>query len=131
MVLTTIELRADKATANNIDTTAVRALITSVETNIVVARAVIAEQVSKIYTINIDSESTAKTSVENARNLLKTDIEAMNSKIKIAYEALKKTAEALRNIHQINDMTVPESTTTNSETDSIEQSNTQTENIIN
>lgn len=115
-VLIAIESRADKATANGIDVSNIRALIATAEVAISDARNAITNQTGKTYTVSIVDESTVKTSLKNTRDLLKKDIDAMNVSIKTAHESVRKTATALKSIPKVDiEVTTTEtsSTTTN------------------
>jgi hypothetical protein len=110
-VLITIESRADKATANDVNVANVRSLILLSETAIAEARAAITLQTSKIYTVSIENEEGVKTSLQTTRDLLKKDVDTMNVKIKAAHEAVKKTANALKAIPKVNNEVIATTTT--------------------
>lgn len=113
-VLIAIESRIDKATVNNIDVSKIRVLIATAETSISNARAAIATQAAKVYTINIITEENAKSEAKKTRDLLKSDIKIMNDKMKAAHESVKNTADALKLIPKINTPIATSTATTTS-----------------
>jgi hypothetical protein len=115
-ILITIESRADKATANNINLVNIRALISTAESAIADARLAITTQAGKAYTVSITNEATIKTSLQTTRDLLKKDIDIMNIKIKVAHEAVRKTSKALKATPKVNDEVIASSTVTTTTT---------------
>ena len=109
-VLINIESRTDKASTNGADVTAIRALIADAETAITNARTAITEQSGKVYDITIIDDSTLKNSLQATRDLFKKDIQAMKEKVKVAYDAVKKVAGALKAIPRVNDEVPSEDT---------------------
>ncbi len=101
-VLISIESRTDKATANGIDVANIRSLITTAESAISEARTAITNQTAKTYPVTIVDESTIKTSLQTARDLLRKDVELMNIKVKTAHESTRKVADALKVIPKVN-----------------------------
>lgn len=95
-VLIAIESRADKTTAAGANLGNVRVLIAIAETAIADARVAISVQTAKIYTVSVQSDATIKISMETTRNILKADIDSMNTKIKVAHDTTRKAAEALK-----------------------------------
>ncbi|MDQ5931017.1 MAG: hypothetical protein QG674_183, partial [Patescibacteria group bacterium] len=105
--LVSIESRTDKAATAGLDVASVRTLIASAETAIADARAAIVVQVGKTYTVSITSDTTAKSTLESTREAFRADIKAMNLKIKVAHDATRKAAEALKAIPKIDEVVVP------------------------
>lgn len=97
-----VESRTNKAAAQNINVTAVRPLIATAKTAIADAKAAVTLQSTKVYSINITSDATVKTTLEAARTQMKTDIDAMNAKVKAARDAVKKATDALKVIPNVN-----------------------------
>ena len=113
-VLVSIESRADKAATGGADVTKVRASIVLAETAIADARAAIALQVSKVYDTTINSDATVQNSLQSTRNQFRTDLQAMNTKIKAAHSATKKAAEDLKAIPNVDaEVTVEAESNTN------------------
>jgi hypothetical protein len=100
--LLAIESRTDKVNLTGVDVSAVRSLISSADTAIADARAALTNQISKTYTVTGTDEATIKTSLQSNRDLLKKDIEIVNTKIKAAHEAIRKAHNSLRVIPGVN-----------------------------
>ncbi|MCC7436344.1 hypothetical protein IT402_00490 [Candidatus Nomurabacteria bacterium] len=100
-VLIAIESRSDKAAANGQNVSAVASSIVSAETAIADARAAIALQVAKVYETNISSDANAKSALEATRNQFRKDLQAMKLKVKAAYDATKKAADALKKVPSV------------------------------
>jgi hypothetical protein len=101
-VLISLESRADKAALEGLNMTNVLAHIANSEAIIAEARLAISTQATKTYTVAITDEATAKASLQTSRDLLKKDIEVMNTKIKAAHDATKKAVEAFKVVAKAN-----------------------------
>jgi len=101
--LISIESRTDKATAESIDVSTIRPLITQAETSISAARAAIAVQAGKVYTIQITDQTNLKTTLEATRDQMKSDIKTTHESIKKSYDSLKNIINALKKIQKIDE----------------------------
>ena len=119
-VLARIISRADKATAAGTDTALVKTTVTAAEKSILDARAAVTAQTLKTYTITVTSEAELKASLETAKQALRTDLTAVQTKVKEAREAVHTAATTLAQIPNVNkfeakteaEATVTASTTT-------------------
>lgn len=102
--LISIESRADKAAAENIDVSTIRPLITQAETSISAARAAVATQAGKVYTIQVTDQTNLKTTLGTTRDQIKNDIKTTNESIKKSYDSLKNIINALKKIQKINEV---------------------------
>lgn len=117
-ILASIESRTDKVAVNNIDVSAIRNTTTYAETAISNARASIANQATKVYTISITSESTAKATVEKVRDDLKENIKASQDLIKLAETKVRDSLNLLSKIPKVNELNVPVTVETGNSTSS-------------
>ncbi len=101
--LISIESRTDKAAAENINVSTIRPLITQAETSISAARAAIAVQAGKVYTIQVTDQTNLKTTLGATRDQMKNDIKTTNESIKKSYDSLKNIINALKKIQKINE----------------------------
>jgi hypothetical protein len=101
-VLIALESRADKSALEGLNMTNVLAHIANSEAVIAEARLAISTQATKTYNVTITDEATAKASLQASRDLLKKDIEVMNTKIKSAHDATKKAVEAFKVVAKVN-----------------------------
>ena len=97
-VLTSVSSRADKAEANGKDVSAVRTAITAAQGAIAAARALVSTQSGKVYSINVQSESTVKADASSTKQLLEADLKAVQAGVRAAREAVGKTLQALTQI---------------------------------
>ena len=115
-VLDMIESRADKAEANGKDVAAVRSRISAAGDAIVTARAAVAVQAGKDYTAAVDAEAGAKNAFSKTRDQLRTDLAAVRTAVKAAYDAVKAAAAELATVPGIKDVEIEASASSSTST---------------
>lgn len=94
-VLVKIGGRADKLSANGVDVTSVKNLMNTASTTIVSARAAVAVQAAKVYTINVTTEANLKTDVGKTRQALHSDLVRLRDTVFSARDAVHNAAQEL------------------------------------
>ena len=102
-VLVGIESRINKAESKGIDVTTVKAEVVKAKTAISTARTAISTQTSKVYTVNITSESTLKAEMKKIRDAFSSDVKVVRETVKQAHEAVRITATTLAQIPKIDE----------------------------
>lgn len=116
-VLENVKSRATKGEVAGKDITPVKADIVAAEAAIAAARTTIVAQSAKTYALVIGQEGTLRTDVGKTRQLLATDLKAVQDKVFAAREAIRKAATDLAKIPGINTVDVaPTATTTGTST---------------
>lgn len=125
--LANVGSRADKAEANGRDVSSVRSAINEAQAVISESRTAVANQLGKVYTITVSSESALKQDVGKTRQELQTDLKAVNNTIKKAHDAVRKAAVALAQIPKVNELEVSETPSTAAESTTITPAATSSE----
>ncbi|MFA7191852.1 MAG: hypothetical protein WC089_00935 [Candidatus Paceibacterota bacterium] len=95
-VLVSIKSRSEKVGATGADTTAVLAEISKAEALITEARTAISTQSAKVYTIDVTDSTKVKEAMKATRDLFNADIKAVQEKVKLARDGVKKAADVLK-----------------------------------
>lgn len=95
-VLVSIKSRSEKVGATGADTTLVLAEISKAETLISDARTAISTQSAKVYTIDVTDPTKVKETMKTTRDLFNADIKAVQEKVKLARDGVKKAADVLK-----------------------------------
>ncbi len=95
-VLVSIKSRSEKVGATGADTTLALAEIAKAETLISDARTAISTQSAKVYTIDITDPTKAKETMKSTRDTFNADIKAVQEKVKLARDGVKKAADVLK-----------------------------------
>lgn len=103
-ILKRIVSRTDKAQANGKDVSSVRTAIAKAQTAIDAARAAVAAQVGKVYSLNITTDSKLKGVVGDARKALRDDLKKAADSVKAAREAVRSAATELAKIPGIGEL---------------------------
>jgi len=111
-VLGRVVSRTDKAQANGKDVTAVRTAITNAQNAIAAARAAVAVQVSKVYSMSITSDTTLRSAVGAARQTLHDDLKKVADSVKAARDVVRQAAVSLAQIRGVDELKTPTSTAT-------------------
>ena len=108
-----VESRITKAENVGIDVTSAKAEVEKAKIAISTAREAIQAQSSKVYGVNITDEAGLKAEMKKLRDTFKSDISAVNTKIKASHVAVKTVATTLAKIPKIDgDATKVENTST-------------------
>jgi hypothetical protein len=102
-VLVGIESRITKAENRGLDVSSIKIMVEKAKESISVARDAISSQSAKVYEVNITGEETLKAEMKGLKEEFKKDIGAVKEKVKLAFTAVKDTAEALAKIPKIDD----------------------------
>lgn len=102
-VLISIESRITKAQSKGLDVSSVLPMVEKAKEAITNARDAISSQSTKVYEVNITGEATLKTEMKNLKEEFKKDINDVKEKVKLAFTAVKDTADALAKIPKIDD----------------------------
>lgn len=97
-VLVSVKSRSEKVKVGGTDISAVLVDIAAAENLIAEARTAISVQSAKVYTIDITDPAKAKEIMKATRNTFYTDIKAVQEKVKIARDSIKKIADGLKKI---------------------------------
>lgn len=111
-VLKRIVSRTDTVQTNGKDVTAVRIVIAAAQDAITAARGMVAAQVSKVYSINIVSNTTLKGDVGATRQALGVDLKKAEDSVKAARSAVQQAAVALGQIQSVDELKESTSTAT-------------------
>lgn len=101
--LISVESRITKAENAGIDTTLAKGQVEKAKLAITTAREAVLVQSSKVYEVNITDEIALKAEMKKLRDTFKTDINAVNVKIKNAHIAVRTVATSLAKIPKIDD----------------------------
>jgi hypothetical protein len=104
-VLLTLESRLASLVARGLYTGDAKLLISDAKIALVDAKSAISFQDSKIYEAEIVDDVTVKDSLQDTREVFKSDIETMKQKIKIAHEKVKSASDSLKVANQYNENT--------------------------
>lgn len=102
-VLVSIESRIAKAESRGLDVTSVKAEVEKAKIAIASARTSISNQASKVYEVNVTSESTLRAEMKILRDTFNKDIKAVREKVKDAHVAVRVTATTLAKIPNIDE----------------------------
>ena len=94
-VLKRVLERAEKAKAGGKDITSVTSASGAASTAIAAAKDAVLAQSQKIYTLQITDEQGLKNAVRAAREILNSDLKAVQEKVKVARDAVHNTATTL------------------------------------
>ena len=97
-VLKRVISRTDTAQANGRDVTAARTAITNGQNAIATARAAVVAQVSKVYSLNITSDTALKSNVGVARQALRDDLKKVGDSVKAARDTVRQATVSLAQI---------------------------------
>ncbi|MEK7543218.1 MAG: hypothetical protein AAB503_02855 [Patescibacteria group bacterium] len=113
-VLGRIVNRADKATANGVDTSSITASANNAKAAIAEARSLITAEAGKIYSVSITAEANLKSDLAKTRETLNGDLLKIQQSLKSARDMVHNTAVTLAKISNINQYEVASSTTSES-----------------
>lgn len=94
-ILIKIGGRTDKLSANGVDVASVKNLMDTASTTISSARAAIAVQAAKVYTLNVTTEANLKTDVGKTRQALHSDLVKLRDVVFSARDAVHNAAQEL------------------------------------
>ncbi|MDP3947553.1 MAG: hypothetical protein Q8Q41_02585 [bacterium] len=101
-ILGKVQLRMEKAEANGVDATRVKAAIAAASTAIETARQAVEDQAKKTYSVTFTSEEGLKQAMRNARQLLHRDLAALRDGVmKNARQAVQNAIQSLRDIPRV------------------------------
>lgn len=95
-IVAKIKTRTDEAAAQGKDVTGILSAVSTAESKISDAKAAVADQSNNAYVIVIGSESNLGQSVKATISTLKTDLKAVEAKVKAAKDAVKDLFSALK-----------------------------------
>lgn len=95
-IVAKIKTRTDEASAQGKDVTGILSAIAIAEAKIAEAKSAVADQSNNAYVIVIGSESNLGQSVKSTISTLKTDLKAVEAKVKAAKEAVADVFKALK-----------------------------------
>jgi hypothetical protein len=98
-----VESRITKAENAGINVTLTKGQVEKAKLAITTAREAVSVQSSKVYEVNITDETALKAEMKKLRDTFKTDISALNVKIKGAHVAVRTVATSLAKIPKIDD----------------------------
>ncbi len=101
-VLTNINTRADKATANGSDVSSVLAAVQIAKDAIAPARIAISTQAGKVYSVTISTEAKVADDLKISRDTLNTDLKTVQEKVRTAHTAVLAALMELQKIPNIN-----------------------------
>ncbi len=94
-ILDTMASKAGELKTKGADTTAFDAAMTKARSAIEAAKAKIAEQAAKDYTISISTEDALRSAVGETRSQLEADLHSVRDSVKLAKEAVRDVAKEL------------------------------------
>jgi hypothetical protein len=100
-VLVSIESRISKAQDRGIDVSSLAPFVEKSKEAIKIARDAVTTQSQKVYTLNSTTDTTLKSQMKALRDTFTKDIKEVGAKVKLAHEAVQKTAVALAKISKI------------------------------
>lgn len=107
-MLDRVKTRASKAEANGLNVSTVNAEITNAQNAITAARAAVATQAGKVYTVQTTgNETTFRSDVGKTRQALHQDLVAARDTVKAARDAVRKAAVTLAQIPRVDEVEVP------------------------
>ncbi len=109
-ILQKIKTRAEKASAYGVDTHSVSELVTSAGGSIRSGRTLIESLAGKVYSATISGEGALKTDLQKTRDELRNDLRNIQKSLKSAHDAVRKAAESLSNIPNVNEFEVESKT---------------------
>jgi hypothetical protein len=115
-VLKKVGTRVDNASARGLEVGTMRTNMTAVETAITTARTAIIAQSAKVYTVTVTTEGKLKNDTGVTRQQLQKDLSVVQNLVKMAHEALRKTAVSLAQIPRINNGSATSTATTTNQT---------------
>ncbi|MBI5153539.1 MAG: hypothetical protein HZA36_03730 [Parcubacteria group bacterium] len=115
-LLQKVSSRADKAAANGRDVALVRTTIETAKTEITKARTAAETQLTKTYPIAVTNEAQLKSAVATTRTSLNKDLKTLKETVQKAHKAVVDATKMLKNIPQVDELKIPEASTTPSTT---------------
>lgn len=95
-ILKKIETKTAELKGKGVNTSTVDAAIASAKTSIASAKTAVTTQAAKVYTITVNSETTAKNDVGLFMKGLEADLKTVRDLVKVAQESVMKAAVALK-----------------------------------
>lgn len=95
-ILKKIETKTAELKGKGVNTSVVDAAVASAKTSIASAKTAVTTQAAKVYTITVNSETTAKNDVGLFMKGLEADLKTVRDLVKVANEAVMKAAVALK-----------------------------------
>ncbi len=93
-----IETRTAEVKGKGIDTSVVDAAVATAKTSIANAQVAVTAQAAKVYTITVNSETTAKNEVGQFMKGLEADLKTVRDLVKAAQESVMRAAVALKGL---------------------------------
>jgi len=97
-----ITTRAEKAKVNGKDVTNVMTALQNAQLAIVAARDMVIAQSTKVYSVAVSSEVKVADDLKKSRDLLNTDLKAVQDKIKAAHDSIWVALSELQKIPEVN-----------------------------